>query len=143
MRKKLLIAALAVLTVILAYFALTKLPPQQQSGQKTVYITLLDEMSEQVIIDKQAYKTSATTLGSFFDENPQGISVKLEASSFGRFILEINGLDGSKAEGPWILYDSPNNQVCLASGLCSGIDDLPIFDGDEFVFRYTLTYSFE
>ena len=139
MRKKLTILAVMLALVLGGYYGLKSLSPKTQKGEKVIYITLIDEIEGVVLIDKQAYNTNVETLGHFFDEDHPGIVVVLKDFGFGRSIEEFNGLVGdmSSANGPWIFYESENNQACLAAGYCSGIDDLPIYDGDHFVFKYS------
>ena len=145
MRKKLLTIVFIVVVGCLVVFGINRMMPKPPEGTKTIYITLIDRTTEQTIIDNQAFETSSLTLGKFFDENQQGLILVLGDHGFGRSIDEFNGLisDMSSPSGPWIVYSSENNQSCVSNGYCLGIDDLPIYDGDYFVFEYTSEFTFE
>ena len=40
----------------------------------------------------------------------------------------------------WV-YESDNNKSCIDAGMCMGISDTIIEDGDNFVFKYTDTFE--
>ena len=147
MFKKLLIALIAAAIVALAYCGINKLIPNPpvETGIKKIYITLIDEISDEVLMDKVEFSTDAETLGEFFDEDHEGISIVLGESAFGHSIDAFNGLISNlnNPTGPWIMYSSENNQSCMLNAFCLGIDDLPIYDGDFFVFTYSDISFFE
>ena len=145
MFKKILAGLAIIAVVVIGYFAIDSLKPKPVAGQKKITITLVDKINDKVIIDKKTFTTTAETLGGFFDEDHKGINVTLSSSDFGRAIDDFNGLDGdmASATGPWITYESANNQSCVANGYCTGIDDLPIYDGDDFVFSFSDSSFFE
>ena len=145
MFKKILAAFVVIAIVVLGYFAIDSLKPKPVVGKKQITITLVDKITGEVVIDKQVFTTDAETLGGFFDEDHKGIDVTMSTSAYGRAIEDFNGLDGdmASATGPWIVYESENNQSCVANGFCTGIDELPIYDGDYFVFSLTDASLFE
>ncbi len=145
MRKKIVIALLLLVAVLSSYFYLKSLSPKVEDGTKTIYVTIIDEIAGVTLIDKRPYETTALTLGQFLDESHDGMSVTISEGTFARSIDEINGLysDLYSSTGPWIVYESPNNQACALSGFCDAIDEVPIYDQDHFIFKYVDSFSFE
>ncbi len=139
MKNKIIVIILAIVATIGIVFAINMTMPKKDVGNKTIYVTLIDETTNKTLLDKQSYKTDAETLGLFLDEENTDLVVVLTKYSFGRAIEVINGLKGdmNNPAGPWIIYTSSNNKACLAAGFCTGVDELPIYDKDEFVFKYT------
>ena len=146
MRKKIFIGLLGVVVVALLYGLVDHfiLKAPSHPGEKTIYITFVDDINKETIIDKQAYKTKAETLGAFFDEGHEEFTVILDGGGeLGRaivgMIIDRQGFtsDFASATGPWIMFGSDNNESCVANGYCLGIDNFPIADGDRFVFEYS------
>lgn len=138
-KKRLIIILVAIATIcgIITIFNLTQ--PKAPVGEKTLYITLIDKTTDTILINKEEYHTSSNTLGEFLNEQHPNLHVVLSDHGFGRSIDEINGLIGDlqNANGPWIMYYSTNNLSCVNNGYCLGVDDLPIYDLDDFEFHYT------
>ena len=145
MRKKIIIALLAIIVVVSGYLFLKSFKPKVESGSKMIYVTLINEVAGETLIDNQAFKTDALTLGQFLDETHEGLSITIGDGGFARSIDEFNGLvsDLTSTTGPWLVYESPNNQACALSGFCNVIDEVPIYDQDHFIFKYIDSFSFE
>ena len=149
MFKKILVAILGVVLALLLYSGIDSLLKKNvtNSDVKTIYITFVDRTQESplTIIDKAAFATDAEYFIDFFAKEHENFDVVIAESPFGHTVEAINGYVGdmASATGPWILYSSDNNLSCVANGFCLGIDDLPIYDGDHFVFSYTFDGMFE
>lgn len=148
MNKKKIIAIIAMIAfVVVAYFGIRFLMPKPVTGDKTISITLIDQTADEdkILIDKKTFKTDALTLYELLNENQKELKVIFGDSGFGHTVDEIFGLVGdmSSANGPWILYESANNESCVTNGFCLGVDELPIYDGDDFTFKFTSEMIFE
>lgn len=125
--------------------------PETVEGQKTLELNFYDnrEGDKKEVISstvKLVDQDNALFLGDAIDninDKHEDITILLEGSDFGRFILGVNDLKTENMEkGPWWGYTSENNAQCLAEGFCTGIDSLAIFDGDVFDFVFE-TPSFD
>lgn len=145
--KKLVAIILVLIIALISIFAINKLLPNGEVGDKTLYFTLINEIedSPETIYENREIKTSQENLGAVLNEQTEELQVTIgcDASEYGRCLEGMGGLNGdlSSASGPWILYESDNNELCLNAGYCPGIDDLTIADGDSFTFRYTDSYE--
>lgn len=142
MKKKILIGLGIVGIMLVALFSLQMLLPtsEKEVGNKTLNLVVVDESNGNVELYKGSIKTDAETLGEALLSTKQ-LEVVAEESSFGRFISSMCGVEQGPIEtGPWWLYESDNNETCKVQGMCLGIDDTVIKDGDNFTF--TLTSSF-
>lgn len=144
MSKKIIIILSAIVLTVLAYLAINSFYPKPIEGQKSIYISIYDETTNTIVLEKEAFKTTAKTLGEFFDEKHDGITISLVGSPLNRAIEVFNGIDSglNNPEGPWLLYSSDNNQSCVSNGFCLGVDSLPIYDGDYFSFKLVSTFDF-
>ncbi len=140
--KKKIIALVAITTIaILAVVGIPKLfpSPEKQEGDKTLLIIVLDEGNDKELF-REEVRTEATTLGGLLDGAAE-LKMVAEDSTFGRFITSLCDVEqGDINTGPWWLYESENNEQCQSQGMCPGIDDLIIQDGDEFTFKLTSSY---
>lgn len=148
MNKKKLIAIISmIVAVAIIYFGIRFFLTKPETGNKTIYITLIDQTADEdnTLIDNKAFKTDALTFYEFLDEEKKELKIIFGDSGFGHTVDEIYGLAGdmSSANGPWILYESPNNKSCVANGYCLGVDELAIFDDDSFIFKFTSEMMFE
>lgn len=142
MKKKILIAAGIIVFAIVALFGIQQLLPKQevQVGAKTINVVIVNEDDSNKELFKGEIHTDAETLGDALAEATE-IKMVTDKSDFGRFIISMCDVEqGSFESGPWWLYSSDNNESCKAQGMCLGIDETLIADGDNFTF--TLTSSF-
>jgi len=118
--------------------------PQTAVGTKTVTLIFIDTEGNQ--IDKKTVKSNAELLSELLLElKSSDFEVTLSGSAsdpYGRSIETLGDYTTEDwAAGPWWVYDSDNNKECLEAGYCTGVDFLPIHDGD--IFTFTFTDSFE
>lgn len=147
LNKKILAIILVLVVAIGGIFVVQSLLPQTVQGAKKISITLVNEMEDPAttVFENKEYQTDAETLGAFLDEVKDELKIEIgcETSEYGRCLESIASLNGdlSSATGPWILYESENNESCSSAGYCPGIDDLAIANGDTFNFKYTDSYE--
>ncbi|MFV0498465.1 MAG: hypothetical protein ACK5NF_00275 [Bacilli bacterium] len=147
LNKKILLALVVALVGTAVFIYIESLLPQTTTGEKTITISFVDEVSNPTItiFENLEYQTNSLTLGQFLDEIKEDKDIKIGCtdSQYGRCIEGIGSLlsDFNNAEGPWILYSSQDNQSCLNVGYCPGIDELAINDGDNFQFTFTNTFE--
>jgi len=137
--KKILVILGLVVVVALGIFGANQIFFPTEKGAKQITISVIDEMTNKVIIDKKVVRTDALELGELLTEQAEKLDIVMQDGSFGRYVESISGLTGdmNSKTGPWILYSSPNNEACKSAGWCPGVDDLPIMDQDEFIFKLT------
>ncbi|MFV0480076.1 MAG: hypothetical protein ACK5LZ_05865 [Anaerorhabdus sp.] len=137
MKKKVVVLLSLVLVVLLVIVATIAMKPAKQTGAKVVFITVIVE--GEVLYDEKI-TSSEEILGELLDDTDE-LNMKVEESSFGRFIVELYNVEqGDAATGPWWMYESENNEVCLQLGYCPGIDEVTIQDGDQFTFELSSAY---
>ncbi len=126
---------LAIILVVLLGAMIFK--PKEVQGDKEITVIVMEQDS---ILFDETISTDATILGALLDE-VESLEMVTEDSSFGRFITSLVGKEqGDISTGPWWLYSSENNEVCLQMGYCPGIDEVSIQDGDIFTFELTNDY---
>lgn len=130
--KRILIALVLFFVVFSGFKIINK--PTTVEGEKAISIIVMDKEANKAI--EETYHTDGLLLGDLIDEiNEAKETFVLDGtkdSEFGRFILEIVGVE--KADDEFWVYDSENNKVCEAEEFCPGIDALAIEDADIFTF---------
>ncbi len=102
-----------------------------------INITIVDEIN-----DKELFKGSiATNYELLADalENNEELKVVMEDSEYGKYITSM--MDVAATDTNYWVYDSDNNDDCLEAGMCMGVSETTIEDGDNFVFTYTDTFE--
>lgn len=135
MKKKIIVLLSLVILTVLSIFLFDRFfKPTRYEGGKEIFITIIIDETQEILFEG-SLKTDTETLGELMDEAKE-LQMETEEASFGRFIISLKGQEqGDIATGPWWLYESENNKVCVQSGYCPGIDELPIQDGDQFKFE--------
>jgi hypothetical protein len=136
---KLGLTLLAILIVIGGYFAVNNFMGGAK-GDKTIVITIKDDSTNKVIVDKKKFKTDAVNLGDFLAENKEELKVDMPDSQYGRFVsglMDIKTTDMTK--GPWWMYSykSPSQSLDMKVGEAPGVDTLGLHDKDEVEFIFT------
>lgn len=148
--KKFLKYTLPIVFVVAALFFIQDyFKPEVIEEQKVITLTfsIVDEDGTHQLesIDVGSIKEDELlTLGDVIDKvnrDHESVNFKLSGSKdseFGRFIEGINEyLTEDISTGPWWLYHSKTNEVCIAAGFCDGIDTQPVYDEDIFDFEFT------
>ena len=81
----------------------------------------------------------AETLADALEAAKGVIDVTMEDSEYGKYITGMLGLE--QTDSIFWVYESDNNKSCIDAGMCMGISDTIIEDGDNFVFKYTDTFE--
>ncbi|MEG0076693.1 hypothetical protein [Anaerorhabdus sp.] len=142
MKKKIIIALSIAVVALLAIFGFNQLMPKQdaQVGEKALNIVVMDTIENKELYNGTIH-TDAETLGDALAE-AKDVQMVTEDSSYGRFIVSLCGVEqGSQEAGPWWLYESDNNESCKAQGMCMGIDETMIKDGDNFTFNLVDSFN--
>ena len=102
-----------------------------------INITIIDEIN-----NKELFKGSiATNYELLADalENNEELKVVMEDSEYGEYITSM--MDVAATDTNYWVYDSDNNDDCLEAGMCMGVSETTIEDGDNFIFTYTDTFE--
>jgi len=134
MKKKLLMILAAAVVFMGLGLVFKQVMPKKEVGSKELIITITNTIEGKELYSK-TIKTDALTLGELLDEREDFEAVLVD-SDFGRYVISLLGVEGEEDWSIHWLYDSPNNKACQEAGYCTGADDLPIYDGDEFNFTF-------
>lgn len=140
MKKKIIIALSIIVAVCLVVLGVNTLMPKTQVGSKSITIVIEDKMNNKELYSKTV-RTDAEKLGDLLVEVKE-VKAVFEDSTYGRLLVSlVDVAQKDPVTGPWWLYSSTKNESCLAAGMCMGVDDTPIKDGDDFTFVYTNTFN--
>ncbi|MEG0273627.1 MAG: hypothetical protein RR690_00745 [Longicatena sp.] len=140
--KKIISALLLVSVLVLGGCSAGDKKEETKSQEITLNITVKDAVN-----NKELFKGDVTVNGKVktladFLEKAKDLEVEMEDGQFGKVILGVKGVRTDDFDkGPWWLYESSNNEACVANGSCNAADDLDIKDGDKFVFTYTHAFG--
>lgn len=136
MNKKMirLLIAVAAFIVVAGSVYFVKKGDQER---KTVHIVV--QVESEKIIDEEVTTNSATLADLLLEMAEQKkIQLIYSESTYGMY---IQGLGTSEtvymedgAKNLYWNYESVNNETCVQSGFCPAAEQLPLADGDEFVF---------
>ena len=104
----------------------------------SINIKIVDEISDEELYNGTLTK-KATTLADALEAAKGVIDVTMEDSEYGKYITGMLGLE--QTDSIFWVYESDNNKSCIDAGMCMGISDTIIEDGDNFVFKYTDTFE--
>lgn len=137
--KKILIALVAIVAVVVIGYNMS--PLKGQTGEKEIYITILNDETGEVLLDSKVIKTDAESLGEALIEHQEELKMEAEESQYGLYITGFMGLSAKEngATGPWWMYsyESPSQNLEMPIGQAPGVDSLMIQDGDIVTFSYT------
>ncbi len=139
MKKKGLIGIIAVVAII-ACVAIINLTTKQEGseGSKRVEITIRNE-DEGTELYSGTLTTDAEFLADLLKEQT-AFEVSMEDGEWGAYITSMCDEEQGGGEGPWWTYESENNESCVANGYCDAASNLPINDGDKFIFKLSSNY---
>ncbi len=141
--KKTIMKVVAVLVVCVALvFAVRSFTKKDvEEGEKTITISIYDG-------DEEIGTIEEVTDGEYLSEvllemvDEEDIVLEYEDSDYGMFITGL-GIDElieqDESSSKYWTYTSENNRSCVDAGYCTGASELPVYDGDEFVFTL-ITY---
>ncbi|MGL4740698.1 MAG: hypothetical protein ACRC41_07820 [Sarcina sp.] len=108
--------------------------------EKTLNVTIENQVDGKIIMENKVYKTTATTLEQFLEENKTDLKVDITTTKYGPF---LNGLDGlntpSMDKGPWWMYSfsSKDLGVDYKVGAAPAIDKVTLGKDSTITFVYT------
>lgn len=130
-KQKLLATGLAIL--LLGGICLLGLGKSTTTKQlKQIHIVIDGEQSH---IDT-TIKSDSDTLAELLLEQKEWNAV-MENGAYGNFLTSLLGEAQDLQQGPWWLYSSSNNRICLEHGMCPALDQVLLEDGDAFHFQLT------
>ncbi len=125
--------------VVLGLLSLIK--PAPTKGAKDITLTFVDEVNGGEVLDEILFNTDLETLEEVLLALDYHIDLEMEEGPYGAFINGLYGLETKNMDkGPWWLYESDTNQLCLDAGFCPGVSELMINDGDKFTFIWDASY---
>ncbi len=135
MKKKWLYAAVALIVIAAAVLIGTLVQNNAHKGDKEITVTVVDQTkdSEEEVFNKKLY-TDAEDLTSFLKEQTE-LKAEIEDSTYGSLLTSICSLDQDMEKGPYLVFESDNNQTCKDYGMCPAMDDVVLEDGDSFAFK--------
>lgn len=103
-------------------------------------VIIKDEVNKKELFNETiTQKGNIKTLYDFL-EACEELEVKFNKGSYGTYIESIKGMKQDFDKGPWWLFSSENNDVCVENGMCPTVKEVTIEDGDQFVFSYTNSF---
>lgn len=140
MKKKIIyiVAALIILVGLAVGFKMYQ-DSKKQVGDKSITIEI---MANDVSVFKGVVETNTETLGELLKSMAEATTIVLDYED-GAYGMYIKGLGKDelimedKNQGLFWVYESVNNESCLASGFCDAANTLAIQDQNSFVFKLT------
>lgn len=105
-----------------------------------VNITIIDNTTDKELYNNELDATGCNTLTELLNKYEKELGYKGEKQEYGTVILGLKDAMSNMDKGPWWIYSSDNNEVCLKMGMCPSADQTILNDKDNFVF--TLTSEF-
>ena len=102
-----------------------------------INITIIDEINNKELF-KGSIETNYEILADALENNEE-LKVVMEDSEYGEYITSM--MDVAATDTNYWVYDSDNNDDCLEAGMCMGVSETTIEDGDNFIFTYTDTFE--
>lgn len=102
-----------------------------------INITIIDEINNKELF-KGSIETNYELLADALENNEE-LKVVMEDSEYGKYIASM--MDVAATDTNYWVYDSDNNDDCLEAGMCMGVSETTIEDGDNFIFTYTDTFE--
>lgn len=62
------------------------------------------------------------------------LKAEIADGPYGAYLVSLNGEKQNQNQGPWWVYESSNNEVCLSMEYCPALEQILIKDKDEFTF---------
>ncbi|TJX64197.1 DUF4430 domain-containing protein [Soehngenia saccharolytica] len=137
--KKIILAILAIALVAGVFFGINKYF-QGSDLEKDIYITVINDTTGEVLMEKTKFKTEKENLGDFLEENKEKLNVKMTDTQYGRFLDGLLGLEtADMTNGPWWMYSykSKEKGLDMKIGEAPGVDSIGLNEGDEIEFHYT------
>lgn len=125
------------LTCLLLFVGCSSKTSTTSEEMMNINITIIDEIN-----NKELFKGSiATNYELLADalENNEELKVVMEDSEYGKYITSM--MDVAATDTNYWVYDSDNNDDCLEAGMCMGVSETTVEDGDNFIFTYTDTFE--
>lgn len=114
---------------------------KETKNTMTLNITVKDEVNKKELYNGEVrVEGKVETLADFLEKADE-LEVVMEDGQYGKTIMGIKGVKTEDFQkGPWWLYESSNNESCVAAGQCDAASTLKIKDGDQFTFTYTASF---
>lgn len=140
-----IIAAIIVILIAIVGIGLSQkylFGPKTQ-GEKTVTVTIENQVNNEVLVKDEVFHTNATTLEEFLTENKDTLKVEMTKSDYGPFLMGLDGLNTTNMDkGPWWMYGftSKNPDVDYKVGAAPAVDKVNL--GKESTVTFVFTDKF-
>ncbi|MFI3209953.1 MAG: hypothetical protein R3Y64_02710 [Peptostreptococcaceae bacterium] len=138
---KIKIALAIVIIAVVAFFGIDKfVNGSKVEGAKVVYVNVIDESTDEIILENEKFETETTTLEAFLEENKEELNVELDSSQYGAFLVGINGIKTEEmSTGPWWMYGfiSEDQGIDYQVGQAPGISEVNLGKENTVTFKFT------
>ena len=125
------------LTCLLLFVGCSSKTSTTSEEMMNINITIIDEINNKELF-KGSIETNYELLADALENNEE-LKVVMEDSEYGKYITSM--MDVAATDTNYWVYDSDNNDDCLEAGMCMGVSETTIEDGDNFIFTYTDTFE--
>lgn len=125
------------LTCLLLFVGCSSKTSTTSEEMMNINITIIDEINNKELF-KGSIETNYEILADALENNEE-LKVVMEDSEYGEYITSM--MDVAATDTNYWVYDSDNNDDCLEAGMCMGVSETTIEDGDNFIFTYTDTFE--
>lgn len=129
LKKKIVIAVISI-AILLGLGSFVKFQSDATKGNKAIHVVVKHE--DETVYDK-VLRSESETLHAFLAEQTS-LNVVMEEGAYGAYISAMLDYASDAIKGPWWVYESENNETCIAQGMCPAIDQVMIQDEDTFTF---------
>lgn len=108
--------------------------------ENSLTVTIDNQVDGKILVDKKVYKTKATTLEQFLEENKNELKVDIVSTKYGPFLNGLDGLNTTNMDkGPWWMYSfaSKDLGVNYKLGAAPAIDKVILGKDSSVTFVYT------
>ena len=125
------------LTCLLLFVGCSSKTSTTSEEMMNINITIIDEINNKELF-KGSIETNYELLADALENNEE-LKVVMEDSEYGKYITSM--MDVAATDTNYWVYDSDNNDDCLEAGMCMGVSETTVEDGDNFIFTYTDTFE--
>lgn len=139
---KIIIAIIVIILVVIGITLGNKLVSQKKViGNKTITITIEDQVNHKTLMDNEVFHTNSTTLAEFLTENKNELKVDmLKEKPYGDFLVGLYGLKTTDMrKGPWWIYSysAPAEKLNYKVGTAPSIDKINLAKQNSITFVFT------
>lgn len=139
---KIIIAIVVIILVTSGIIIGNTLTSQNKTeGNKTVTITIEDQVDNKTLLDNEVFHTNADTLEQFLTENKDTLKVDMvKEATYGDYLVGLYGLKTTDMnKGPWWIYSysDPAAKLDYKVGYAPSIDKINLGKENYMTFVFT------